>query len=167
MTTPLNPFTIDELRATSRHLVRELGFMGEDFAGTNLSPSAVHALIEIEQGRVTARDLAVTLRLEKSSVSRMLCKLIASGDVREVASEDDARTKLLSLTPAGLERVGAIHAFARRRVSDALGRLQPGQDRTVLEGIRPMQRPFRPRSTRPYRARSSCFKGIARVSSRG
>jgi DNA-binding MarR family transcriptional regulator/GNAT superfamily N-acetyltransferase len=127
---------IDHIRATSRHLVRELGFMGGDFAGTNLPPSAVHALIEIEKGGMTARDLAAILRLEKSSVSRMLRKLVEAGDVREAAGEEDTRTKRLSLTPAGQQRVASIHAFARAQVSSALGRLHQGQHETVLEGMR-------------------------------
>lgn len=89
--------TINSIRASSRQLVRELGFTGGDFAGTDLSPSAVHALIEIEQGGLTARDLSAVLHLEKSSVSRMLRKLIEAGDVVEEAGEDDGRVKLLSL----------------------------------------------------------------------
>lgn len=136
MTSQVSYATIDAIRATSRHLVRELGFMGGDFAGTDLPPSAVHALIEIENGGVTARDLAVTLRLEKSSVSRMLRKLVDSGDVLETAGEEDSRTKILSLTPGGLKRVSGIHSFARDQVSAALGRLGPGQDRTVMDGMR-------------------------------
>ncbi|WP_090708917.1 MULTISPECIES: helix-turn-helix domain-containing GNAT family N-acetyltransferase [unclassified Beijerinckia] len=118
-------------------MVRELGFMGGgNFAGTDLSPSAVHALIEIEKGGVTARDLGTRLRLEKSSVSRMLRKLVESRDVKETAGEDDGRVKILSLTPSGKKQVAAIHAFARAQVADALARLKPGQDRTVLEGLR-------------------------------
>ncbi len=127
---------IEDIRAASRAMVRELGFMGGSFAGTGLSPSAVHALIEIDRGAATARDLGARLRLEKSSVSRMLRKLAASGEVREDADAADGRVKVLSLTPAGQKRVAAIHAFARAQVADALGRLQPGEDRAVLEGLR-------------------------------
>ncbi|VGO09134.1 Transcriptional regulator, MarR family / Acetyltransferase (GNAT) [plant metagenome] len=127
---------IEDIRATSRALVRELGFMGGRFAGTDLSPSAVHALIEIERGGLAARDLGARLRLEKSSVSRMVRKLIAAGDVMEAPDKQDARAKRLSLTPSGQQRVSAIHAYARQQVSDALARLQPGQDRAVLEGMR-------------------------------
>lgn len=126
---------IDSLRASSRSLVRELGFMGGSFAGTDLSPSAVHALIEIERSGITARDLATTLMLEKSSVSRMLRKLIAAGYVTEVADDEDGRTKILSLTPKGKERVVGIHNYARAQVSRALGRLQPGQQRVVQDGL--------------------------------
>lgn len=127
---------VEDIRAASRLMVRELGFMGGgDFAGTDLSPSAVHALIEIEKGGITARDLGARLRLEKSSVSRMLRKLVDSGDVKEETGED-ARVKILSLTATGKKQVAAIHAFARTQVADALGRLKPGQGRTVLEGLR-------------------------------
>ncbi|WP_236635898.1 bifunctional helix-turn-helix transcriptional regulator/GNAT family N-acetyltransferase [Paracoccus aminophilus] len=126
---------IDAVREASRHLVRELGFMGGDFAGTDLSPSAVHALIEIERKAITARDLASLLRLEKSSVSRMLRKLVEAGYVAETAGAEDGRTKRLSLTPQGEEQVSKIHAFARAQVSEALARLQPDAGRTVLEGL--------------------------------
>lgn len=127
--------SIDAIRATSRRLVRELGFMGGGLAGTDLPPSAVHALIEIEGGDVTARDLSERLRLEKSSISRMLRKLIDSGDVREQAAEEDGRIKRLCLTPSGKKRVAAIHRFARAQVSEALSRLKPAQHGTVLEGL--------------------------------
>ncbi|MEF3067050.1 MarR family winged helix-turn-helix transcriptional regulator [Pandoraea apista] len=131
-----DPSLVDAIRAVSREMVRELGFMGGDFAGTDLSPSAVHALIEIERGGVTARELGVRLRLEKSSVSRMLRKLVQSGDIGEAVSKHDARVKVLFLTPAGKKRVAEIHAFARAQVINALGRLAHGQERIVLEGMR-------------------------------
>ncbi|WP_332303866.1 bifunctional helix-turn-helix transcriptional regulator/GNAT family N-acetyltransferase [Rhizobium sp. GR12] len=131
------PFPINDIRSTSRRLVRELGFMGGDFAGTDLPPSAVHALIEIETlPGITARDLGKLLRLEKSSISRMLRKLVLSGDVLEETDEEDSRIKRLRLAGRGQERVGAIHAFANRQVSNALTRLAPADGRTILEGLR-------------------------------
>jgi len=133
---PTDPILVEELRAVSRTMVRALGFMGGDFAGTQLSPSAVHALIEIERGGLSARELGERLRLEKSSVSRMLRKLVASGDVQESAGEGDGRVKMLSLTTRGQQRVAAIHAFARAQVAGAMGRLPPGRDQVVLDGLR-------------------------------
>ncbi|SHN22131.1 transcriptional regulator, MarR family with acetyltransferase activity [Rhizobacter sp. OV335] len=127
---------VEEIRAASRSMARDWGFMGGRFAGADLSPSAVHALIEIDAGEVSARDLGVRLRLEKSSVSRMLRKLVDSGDVCEAPCSHDSRIKLLSLTPVGRRRVAAIHAHARGQVADALGRLTRGQHHTVLDGLR-------------------------------
>lgn len=127
---------LEDIRSVSRAMVRELGFMGEDFAGTQLSPSAVHALIEIEAGALTAGTLGQRLGLEKSSVSRLLRRLVWAGDVHKEASPDDARRKMLRLTPGGKQRVAGIHAHARAQVSQALARLACGQDRAVLEGLR-------------------------------
>lgn len=128
--------TIELIRSASRQLVRELGFMGGAFAGTDLPPSAVHALIEIDGcDGISARDLGGRLRLEKSSVSRMLRKLVVSGDVIEAPGED-ARTKRLSLSAAGRKRVAEIHAFARAQVAGALEHLPSERHRTVLDGLR-------------------------------
>ncbi len=132
----VDPALIEDIRALSRALVRDWGFMGGAFAGTDLSPSAVHALIEIEKGGLTARDLGGRLRLEKSSVSRMLRKLVASGDVSEAPDATDGRIKVLSLTAEGRARVAAIHAFARRQVAGALECLGAGEERIVLDGLR-------------------------------
>lgn len=109
--------------------------MGGDFAGTELSPSAVHALIEIEAGDVTARDLCQRLHLEKSSVSRLLQKLVASGDVIERTSARDGRAKQLALTDAGRTRMRAIHDFARKRVASALQTTCADQVSGILTGL--------------------------------
>lgn len=74
------------------------GFMGGDFAGTDLPPSFLHVLIEIGAGSLMARDLSAMLKLEESAVSRMLRKLIALGGFGEHA---DGRLKRLSLSEAG------------------------------------------------------------------
>ncbi len=130
------PSLVEAIRAASRAMAREWGFMGGSFAGEGLSPSAVHALIEIDRGVDSAKDIAQRLRLEKSSVSRMLRKLLESGDVSEEVDASDSRLRRLSLTAAGRQRVAAIHAHARAQVVAALGRLQPGQERIVQEGLR-------------------------------
>ena len=65
------------VRDASRRLVRELGFMKATLADSRLPPSAVHALVEIgARGSLTATALCELLVLEKSSVSRMVRKLI-------------------------------------------------------------------------------------------
>lgn len=111
--------------------------MNESLAGTDLSPSAVHALIEIEAREgTTARGLSEILLLEKSSISRMLRKLVLSGDIIEEPSEEDGRERKLSLSAAGRRRVAAIHAFAHAQVANALGHLSREQCNVVLDGLR-------------------------------
>ena len=134
-----NPATcsIEPIRDASRRIVRELGFMKESLAGVDLPPSAVHALLEIEAtDGITAGALSDLLRLEKSSVSRLLRKLVDAGTVTEAAHGADGRTKPLSLTASGLTTVAAIHDYAHRQVAGALECLDPAQHRTVAEGLR-------------------------------
>ncbi|WP_206607236.1 bifunctional helix-turn-helix transcriptional regulator/GNAT family N-acetyltransferase [Rhizobium tubonense] len=139
---------IAPLRDASRRLVRELGFMNSTLAGTNLPPSAVHALIEIgRRGTLTAAELCNVLNLEKSSVSRMTRKLIASGDLSEGASDQDGRAKPLSLTPKGWSALAAIDIFARNQVSGALEKLTPERQGRALEGLEAYSRALEARRT--------------------
>lgn len=117
-------------------MVRELGFMRPTLAGTDYSPSAVHTLLETElQDSVTAAQLVQLLRLDKSSVSRMVGKLIAGGELRQVASSQDARTKVLRLTAQGKRTVARIHAHGRNQVQAAMQRLDSCTQQVVAQGL--------------------------------
>ncbi|QPF90510.1 MarR family winged helix-turn-helix transcriptional regulator [Bradyrhizobium commune] len=127
---------IDDIRAASRLMVRELGFMDATVAATDYPPSAVHTILEIGiRGPMTSGELGDFLRLEKSSVSRLVRKLIDCGELRETQDEEDARSKLLSLTAKGRRSLEALHAFGRRQVRGALATLTDAEQRTVREGM--------------------------------
>lgn len=127
---------IEEIRASSRLMVRELGFMNATLAATDYSPSAVHTLLEIDaKGAVTAAQLVQALGLEKSSVSRMVSKLVSAGELQETPSPEDARAKQLHLTAQGRQTVSAIHAYGKMRVELALAHLNPSQQQAVAQGI--------------------------------
>lgn len=136
MTTHALESHIGPIRDASRRLVRELGFMRTTLAGTNLPPSAVHALVEIgARGSMTAAELCDVLILEKSSVSRMVRKLIEAGELAEGLSGKDGRAKPLSLTPQGRKTLGRIDSFARHQVAAALERMSPETRRSLADGM--------------------------------
>lgn len=127
---------IDEIRSASRQLVREWGFLHTTLASTPYPPSAVHALVEIgAAGSLTAVEIAQLLGLEKSSVSRMLQKLVAAGELREQLHPDDARSKQLSLTPQGRRTLNTIHRHSRDQVAGALRQLAPAHQSAVKAGL--------------------------------
>jgi len=127
---------VDDIRAASRQMVRELGFMEQTLAATDYPPSAVHTILEIGAlGPMTSVQLAEILHLEKSSVSRMVGKLVECGELKETSDTDDARIKPLSLTPKGRRTLAALHDFGRRQVSGALSRLTETERRIVREGL--------------------------------
>ncbi|MCS3731907.1 MarR family winged helix-turn-helix transcriptional regulator [Bradyrhizobium betae] len=127
---------IDDIRAASRLMVRELGFMDATVAASDYPPSAVHTILEIGiRGPLTSGELGDFLRLEKSSVSRLVRKLIDCGELRETPDELDARSKRLSLTAKGRRTKEALHAFGRQQVRGALAVLTEAEQRKVREGM--------------------------------
>lgn len=135
---------IPQLRQASRQMVRELGFMHSTLAATDYSPSAVHALLEIGQGNaLTAGDLVTLLGLEKSSVSRLVRKLVEAGEIREQADAQDARSKRLHLTAQGRQTLSGIDRFAQAQVAAALVHLSADQQLCASTGIADYARALR------------------------
>ena len=127
---------IDDIRAASRLMVRELGFMEATVAETDYPPSAVHTILEIGiRGPMTSGQIAGVLHLEKSSVSRLVRKLIESGELREMSDAEDGRVKPLTLTAKGRRALSALHDFGRRQVSGALSQLSESERNAVREGL--------------------------------
>ncbi|MBS0863781.1 bifunctional helix-turn-helix transcriptional regulator/GNAT family N-acetyltransferase [Enterobacter mori] len=130
------PPVVSDIRVASRLMVRELGFMASTLASTHYSPSAVHTLVEIELHKeMTAGQLVQLLGLEKSSVSRMLSRLISAGELEEGVSAQDARAKSLRLTAKGRKTVEQINAYGSERVISAIQSLDPIQQETISQGL--------------------------------
>lgn len=124
------------IRTASRELVREFGFLNKTLAGTEMSPSAVHAIVEIGlAGEITAKALGQILLLEKSTISRLIKSLIKSGLVSETPAEFDGRVKFLKLNGAGQTTMGNIVDFAENQVITAITPLDEIKRRKVLEGL--------------------------------
>ncbi len=125
--------TIRDLREFSRKLVRELGFMRTSLAGSDMAPSAVHAIIEIGlQPGIQARDLAAILRLDKSNTSRQVAKLESAGLLTRETDSADARSSRLYLSEAGNKLRGQIDQFATDQVSRALRQLTPADQESLI-----------------------------------
>ncbi len=132
LTTP----RIDKMRAASRHIVRELGFMQKGLAGTELSPSAVHTIIELGYGTVAnASDLGSLLHLEKSSVSRLVQKLENDGLIEVRPDPIDKRSRVLSLTQNGQNLLDEVEGFARRQLHSALDVLSATDVSQIESGL--------------------------------
>ena len=127
---------VAKVRSVSRDLVRELGFMNRTLAGTDLPPSAVHAIIEIgAAGKLSAKDLGARLLLEKSTISRLVRSLDVSGVVRELRSKRDRRIKYLQLTRKGNKTLASITGFAEQQVAGALSLIDQNAQRNILSGL--------------------------------
>ena len=136
MTAAASPL-ISDIRAASRELVREFGLMNQGVAGTDLSLSAVHAIIEVGRATdLTAKELSNRLLLEKSTVSRLIRSLVERGEIKEVRAQHDGRMKHLLLTSSGEKTLAEIDRFAETQVSGALACLDKRARFGVLKGLK-------------------------------
>ncbi len=124
------------IRLAARTLVRELGFLGQTLAGTQLTASQVHALLELEiHPGLQASQLKDVLRLDKSATSRLLTDLAARGLVRATASTTDRRARTLVLTARGRRVLQDIHRRTNRQVAGAIRGLGRADRQAVLQGM--------------------------------
>lgn len=124
------------MRSAARHIVRELGFMQTGLAGTEMSPSAVHTIIELGYGTVTnASGLGALLHLEKSSVSRLVKKLESENLIKVGPDPSDKRSRVLSLTPRGKTLLGEVEGFAQRQLRSAMDVLSASDVAQVETGL--------------------------------
>ncbi|MDO0934446.1 MarR family transcriptional regulator [Streptomyces sp. DG2A-72] len=87
--------------------------------GQAIPVSEAHALGELAQeGELRQVELGRRLRLEKSTVSRLVGQLAARGWVERAAAPGDGRGVVLRLTPSGQK--------AAHNLADARGRSSPG-----------------------------------------
>ena len=127
---------VAEIRAASRDLVRQLGLMNRTVAGTDLSISSVHAIIELgNTGDLSSKQLGEKLLLEKSTISRLVKSLADRGEISETRSGSDARIKHLRLTRQGRKTFEAIENHTNAQVSGALGQMDERSQRGVLAGL--------------------------------
>ncbi len=105
-------------------------------ADTDLSPSAVHAVLEIGASPgINGKELAELLRLDKSNSSRQIARLEAAGIVERRASDGDARSSELYLTHGGKQLRQKIDRFASSQVSKALARLSPSDQLAMVRAV--------------------------------
>ncbi|MBN3726802.1 GNAT family N-acetyltransferase [Burkholderia sp. Ac-20379] len=133
---PPSPDTVRQLREHSRKLVRELGFMRESLADSDLAPSAVHTVLEVGASPgINAKELAGRLRLDKSNTSRQISRLEADGLIERRVSDGDARSSDLYLTAGGKQLKQKIDRFASSQVSNALQRLSPADQQALVRAV--------------------------------
>lgn len=124
------------LRQMSREMVRELGFMQNHYTPAEMPHSHCHTLMEVEIfGALTQNELCERLRLDKSTMSRIVGQLAQQNLIEVSPDSSDQRRRLVRLSPAGKERLLRVHQDANATVQSALAQLSPEQRQQVLTGM--------------------------------
>ncbi len=103
--TPSQARRTTEVEQEIRLLLRRGRALFYDWASLvspGLTPTEYAALVSVhESGELRASDVADRLRLDKSTVSRLVGRLVELGLVEVAPDDRDGRARLLRVTPAG------------------------------------------------------------------
>jgi DNA-binding MarR family transcriptional regulator len=104
--------------------------------GQPVSVSEAYALAELSrEGGLTSSDLVTRLRLEKSTVSRLVAQLVGRDWLERQPHPKDGRAFALHLTSEG-SRVAAQIALARRKKFEGIVNALPEAERpSVLQAL--------------------------------
>jgi len=104
--------------------------------GQPVPASEAHAVGELDRdGPMTQTALAGRLRLEKSTVSRLVALLIGRGWVRRTERDGDARLVWLELTPEGSRAAGELASARAARFSELLRNIPDEKRPAVIDAL--------------------------------
>lgn len=104
--------------------------------GGGVTLSQCHALLEIEaRGCASLNELAQSLSLDKSTLSRTVDGLVNSGLAERVSNDQDRRSIQLSLSPRGKHICNRINAGNDQLFTRVFERIEPANRYRVIEAF--------------------------------
>lgn len=134
----LSSHTAAPLQVRLMALVRALGLLDADHTpcGQPLSPSAAHALAELSGGTpLTQTELGSRLRLEKSTISRLVGQLEERGWIERRRAEHDGRLVLLALTDRGSTMAAQVAAAREVFFARLCDRIPPDRRDEMADAV--------------------------------
>ncbi len=128
----------EELRRLVQVFVRRFGLLeqGRTPCGVPLAPSAAHALQLLgERGVLPQRALAAELRLDPSTVSRLVERLVDQGWVTRATNPANRREVRLGLSAACERALGEVLDAADAKYHGLWGRIPAAQRPWVLAAL--------------------------------
>lgn len=132
-----------ELQISVQAFVRSFGLLvtRQTPCGQPVTPSIAHALMALldreEAGTSTHQhELADLLGLDRSSITRLCSRLEADGRIKQEAAPNDARSRLLQLTPSGQRMASNIRAGSLVRFTRIMDAVPTSKRQPLLEALK-------------------------------
>ena len=137
---PTTDIAIDatQLQVQVTAFVRAFGLLQPDQTpcGRPVAVSEAHALAEIDRdGPLPQHQLGVRLRLEKSTVSRLVRQLEGRGWLTRSHRDGDARVVWLDLTEVGREAAADLASARAAKFAEILQAIPEGDRDAVVVGL--------------------------------
>ena len=104
--------------------------------GQPIPVAEAYALTELaKENQLSQHDLVQRLNLAKSTVSRMVKKLVKRGWISRERSQDDGRVWLLSLTEAGVNTAVNLSQARQTKFAQILNHIPESEQENVINAL--------------------------------
>lgn len=112
--------------------------------GVSISPTKAHAIMEIgssaSDGKFSQKDLALSLGLNKSNITRLVQALEKDGFLKRAVSEADRRLFLLSLTVKGKNLCERLEVSSQNYIEELLANIPKSKHKNLIETLEELNR---------------------------
>lgn len=105
-------------------------------------PGHFNLLYMLAEGPHNLRELAERHSVSAPTMSNTISTLVERGWVQRTQSETDRRQICISLTPSGLDMLGAVQAFAEARLTEILAPLSETEMAQLITGLSVLRTAF-------------------------
>lgn len=120
--------TAAAVRRFNRAYLPYFQLLSQKYLNTEYTVTEARVMYEIyERGRISARDAAERLRIDKGYLSRILKKFENNGFIQREVSAADSRMSYISLTRRGKETAEYLIKASERQVEEALSPMSDGE----------------------------------------
>ncbi|QXE19045.1 MarR family winged helix-turn-helix transcriptional regulator [Clostridium sp. 001] len=126
------------LRELIRILVRDLGILEKsDTSCCGVTISQCHAIVEVGRSEeISLNELAKTLNLDKSTMSRTINNLVKSGLVIRDMHPEDRRYVTIKLTDEGMDTFKSIESRMKEYYKNIFHSIPDNKREQVLESLK-------------------------------
>lgn len=149
--------TVENLTENLVSLARALGLHRPDQTrdGEAISMTEAHALMDLTGGEMSQSQLATRLRLQKSTVSRLVEQLRKRGWIARHTARHDRRIMLVHLTTKGRAAMQQISRKRHVRFNQLLARIPRERQESVVETISTLVRGLEDSARKPSLRRAT------------
>lgn len=126
----------NKIRAFNRFYTVQMDFLNSTYLGSNYSTAEIRTLFEIKiRKECTQSEIARTLNIDKSYLSRIIRRFIAKGFIQKTKCNDDKRTEIISLTKLGNSEADKLIDLTNKKITSQIMGLNSNECRKLSNAL--------------------------------
>ncbi len=114
----------NKIRAFNRFYTVQMDFLNSTYLGSNYSTAETRILFEMKiRKKCTQSEIAKTLKIDKSYLSRIIHRFITKGFVQKTKSTEDKRAEIISLSELGNVETEKLIDLTNKQITAQITRL--------------------------------------------